>query len=281
MKESLLKQIRKIPEIKQLNFECDEKEFIDPYRINPSNGTWAEKAKIKITKYFDVFFRAVEENDISTVRNLGKHLHEINATRLGYSRPGKYPVGKGFSATDLVEIYNAAQSVKKYITSMPDILLLADNIGPDKISDLTTNIIYEELLEFTNYIIDKYKLDIDRSIKKKWIIDVENETWIKKELVVPIIDGKEILFLPEKIVTTSQIFAYRNVYKELVWPFYKFNPSIHGLIKILKDGREKSDCRRLKKKYPMTRATVEAFVKVYPEKYKLYKENIQKQYWRH
>ena len=280
MEANLLQQIRKIKEIKQLNFVCDEKEFIDPYRINPNSSLLAARAKEKIIKYFDAFFEAIKNEDLQMVYLLGKHLHEINATKLGYSAPGVEPRGKGFSQYDLVAIYNAAQRIKDHIVSMPDILVFAEKVGPDKISDLTTNIIYEELLQFTKEIIDKYNLPIEYVTTKKWIIDVNDSIWIQKELMVPVVDGKEILFLPEEIVTANQIFSYLNVYNDLVWPFYKSNPAVHNLIRTFKKVVS-SDCKKLKKRYPPTRATVEEFRLKYPDKYDLYKENMQKSYWRH
>lgn len=281
MKKELENQIRDIAEIQQLDFEHDNELFIDPYRIDEKRGEVFKRAKEKIIKYFDLFFYCVENNLRSNVSILGEHLHEINATKLGYTNKYDKPKGKGFCQRDLLVIFDEAVKVKNYIEDMPDILVLAENVGPDKVSDLTTNIIYEELLEFTMYIITKYNLNIELRKRRKWIFDVDIREWQKKELLVPYIDNEEILFLPNKLTATYEIFSYENVYKKLIYPFYKVNTSIHRLVRLLKNNEERPDCKKIKKKYPMTRDTVKDFKEKHKERYNTYKTEMINDYWRH
>lgn len=280
MNKNIEEKLRNIPEIKQLeDFEHDNLLFIDPYRINEKDGELAQRAKTKILKYFDIFFEAIKEGDREKVLNIGEHLHEINATRLGFTSKDTFPKGKGFSQKDLVKIYDAARDVEDCITDMPDVFVLAENVGPDKVSDITTNIIYEELLEFTKNIIKKYKLDLECKLVKKYVYDVFEEKWIKKSINVPMIDGKEILFLPSNIVERYEIFSYETFYRNLVYPFYKTNTAIHHLIRFLKNNEEKPDCKRIKEKYPLKRETVKEFKKKFQKEYEEYKEKVQKYYW--
>ena len=115
--------------------------------------------------------------------------------------------------------------------------------------------------------------------KSKYIFDVFKEKWIKKEFDIPVIDGEEILFLPKKIVESYEIFSYETVYKKLVYPFYKTNTAIHHLIRLLKNNEERPDCKRIKDKYPLKRDTVREFKEKFPQDYKRYKDQVQKNYW--
>lgn len=281
MNSKILNKIRQIDEIAQLDFEHDNILFIDPYRINEEESELFTRAKKKIIDFFDLFFDSVERNDRETACNIGKTLHEINATKLGYSKIDNIPRGKGFSGNDLLLIFDEAIKIKEFITDMPDILVLAEKVGPDKVSDLTTNIIYKELIEYTIYIADKYQLEIEKVNKKKWIFNAEEKKWIKETVLVPLIENEEIIFLPEKIIARYQMFSYENVYRDLVYPFYKANPAIHRLIRVLKNKEEVSDCKRLRKKYPASRETVRKFKLEYPERYAEYKNEMIKDYWRH
>ena len=280
MDKKLKDRIKEIKEIVQLDFEHDNELFIDPYRIDEKRSELLKRAKEKILKYFDLFFYSVEHNLRNNAAMLGEHLHEINATKLGYTNRVGKPKGKGFCRRDLLVIFDEAIKIKNYIEDMPDILILAENVGPDKVSDLTTNIIYEELLEFTIEIISKYNLDIAFIPKRKWIFDVNIQGWYKKELAVPCIDDDEILFIPDKLVASYEIFSYENVYNQLVYPFYKVNTSIHRLIRLLKNNEERPDCKRIKEKYPMKRETVREFKQNYADRYNEYKKEILKDYWR-
>lgn len=281
MKKELENKIRKITEIQQLDFEHDNELFIDPYRIDEKENELLRRAKEKILKYFNLFFYYVQNNKRSNVAKMGEHLHEINATMLGYSSKDDKPKGKGFCQRDLLVIFDEAIKIKDYIEDMPDILVLAENVGPDKVSDLTTNIIYEELLEFTIGIIAKYDLDIELRKKSKWIFNIDIKEWQKKEILIPCIDSEEILFIPKKITATYEIFSYENVYNQLVYPFYKVNTSIHRLVRLLKNNEERPDCKRIKEKYPMKRDTVKNFKQKYKERYSEYKSEMIKDHWRH
>lgn len=280
MKEKLKKKIAEIKEIQQLNFEHDNQLFIDPYRINERDGELAQEAKRKIIKFFDIFFKCIKDGNREKVLLIGKYLHEVNATKLGYTKPNTPPNGKGFSQKDLVYIYDEAKKIEKSIEDMPDVFVLAENVGPDKISDITTNIIYEELLQFTIGINHKYNLNLEFVEKSKYIFDVGEEKWTKKKFMIPTIDGEEILFLPKNIVESYEIFSYETFYKQLVYPFYKVHTAIHHLIRFLKNGEERPNCKKIMRKYPLRRDTVKNFKTAYPDEYKTYKEDIQKYYWK-
>lgn len=276
MKRELFYKIRRIDEIIQLRFKHDNKLFIDPYRINEAESELLARAKQKIIKFFELFFQCIEQNDIQTAQIMGKRLHEINATKLGYGAERNSSGGKGFCQKDLLYIFNEAIKIRDYIEDMIDVLVFTQNVGPDKISDLTTNIIYEELLEYTTYIINKYNLEIEFKKKNKWTFNVESKCWEKKGVLVPYIANEEILFLPESIVSSRQIFSYEKVYRNLVFPFYKTNIKGHKLMRIAKNGEEVLDCKKLRKQYPLTRATVKNFRIQYPEIYRKYKKEMQK-----
>lgn len=280
MNRELFYKIRKIDEIVQLKFKYDNKLFIDPYRITEAESELLARAKQKIVNFFELFFKCIEQNDVKTVEIMGERLHEINATKLGYGAQKNSSGGKGFCQKDLLYIFNEAIKIRDYIEDMLDVFVFTQNVGPDKISDLTTNIIYEELLEYTIYIIDKYNLEIEFVKKNKWTFDTASKCWEKKSLLVPYIDDEEILFLPESIVSSRQIFSYEKVYRKLVFPFYKANIKRHKLMRIAKNGEEVLDCKKLREEYPLNRNTVKEFRIKYPEIYREYKKEMKKEYWK-
>ncbi|MCL2383540.1 MAG: hypothetical protein FWC79_05310 [Oscillospiraceae bacterium] len=282
MNKRLLEKIREIDEISQLeDFERDNKLFIDPYRINEKRGEHLKKGKDKISKFFDLFFDAVEKQDREKVKRLGRCLREINATRIGYTNPEKNPQGRGFSQADLLYIYDEAVNIEEHIEDMKDVLMLANRVGPDKVSDLTTNIMYPELLDFTIEIIQKYKLEIPIEKVDKWVFNSKQEEWEETEMLVPKIEGEEILFLPKGIVATYQIFSYERFYWRGAYPYLKANPAIHRLVRVLKNGEERTHCKKLKNEYPPKRRTVMQFKNDHPKVYKEYKDKMEKDFWRH
>ena len=98
-------------------------------------------------------------------------------------------------------------------------------------------------------------------------------------MLVPHIDSEEILFLPIEMVVHCEIFSYTNVYTQLVYPFYKNNTAVHGLIRLLKDGEERPDCKKIREKYQKRRDVVMEFKQNYPDEYNAYKKKMIEKYW--
>ena len=278
--EEKLQKIKKIEEIKQLDFTRDNEFFIDPYRITVRDWKYGKIAREKIINFFDEFFENVKDDNVRNILIQGEHLHEINATYLGYSSGEANPRGKGFSQTDLLTIYKESEKVSGLIDDIRDILVCARNVGFDKVSDLTTNIIYEELLQYTHDINKEYSLELEEKTVNKWIFNSDQKRWERKPKQVLYLNQKEILFVPEKIAKETELFSYDSFYENLVIPFYKVNAAIYNLVRTLKDGKtEKPNIKLIKQKYPKCKATVIQFKQEHPEEYKKYKDSLVNDYW--
>jgi len=279
--EKIINKIRDIKEIYQLeDFTKDNRKFIDPYRINPNDSIYIPGAADIVNQYFERFFEDVKTNNEKDVYKIGEYLHEINDNRLGYTNYESEPKGKGFCVKDLLNIYKSAKENENLIDKMPDILVFARNIGPDKISDLTTNIIYEYLYYFTEYIIKKYSLTFERKNIKRYIWNMRENRWINREFRVPLLYGKPILFLPDEIVCSSLIFSYKTTYTHCFMNTFKANPKILNIVRYRKDGGIEADCGKIKELYPQNRDTVEKFGKEYRSNYEAYRDDLLKDFWR-
>ncbi len=280
MNSNLIKRLDEIPEIFHLeDFTKDNRWFIDPYRINQINGIYIPGAEELVKKYFELFFKAVKTEDKKEIIRLGRYLHEINDNRLGYTSADSDPCGKGFCCTDLLDIYEAARENDSLIDQMPDILVFARGIGPDKISDLTTNIIYEHLYAFTEDIIQKYELDMKRKSIRRYVWNAEREMWTEKRFDVPLLEGKPILFIPNEIVCKQPIFSYERVYSKCFMKEFRGKPDILGITRKTKKGLE-ADCKIIREKYPECRDTVEKWSRKYRSVYERYRNEMVRDAWR-
>ncbi|WP_416517356.1 hypothetical protein [Bifidobacterium asteroides] len=84
-------------------------------------------------------------------------LGEVNETRLGLSRG--HPRGSGVGPHYADDIWRQlSMPVVQYaaLHRLEDIRLFFDGIGPDRISDITTRIIYPELVQFNHSMLNKY-----------------------------------------------------------------------------------------------------------------------------
>lgn len=267
-----LEKIKRISEIVCLEWTEDNKLFIDPYKVLEYDSIISSYAKGTLRSFFDEFFKAIKDSDIRRVREIGMPLHEINSTHLGYGT-GKFPSGKGFSVNDLIKIYTEARKVRSIsLEDFYDVIAFSENIGPDKISDLTTNLIYFYLIDYTIEVCLKngIKFELIEKRVQKW--DVTNKNWKEYKKYVPYVCGNEVTFIPVRLATHFMYFSYGSIYDELVEPYYRSNYVKYGLIRILKSGKTKPYIKLLRNKFPKTRNTVSNFAEEHIDLYRNYKK---------
>lgn len=165
--------------------------FIDPMFIFNSDKEEYKKLHTKIIEYFQFLSRKAEEDlNNGDIERLFA-FHEIPQNYLGFSKGGNKGLALGkdyahFLYDNIKKIFDNDISSSYHIEK---IMLLKENQGQDKISDMVTNIIKEYLLEFTQKFAELYLQD---NRKRKFKIDkvyfnYETESFVAKEYTLPCI----------------------------------------------------------------------------------------------
>jgi hypothetical protein len=142
---------------------ADTKLFIDPLLLgdsaHPEISGEARQAYIRHFSTAISLLRAVKVEDETDVpwRNVRRLLSfpEIKGTCLGYGAESISGSGSGNAMTD--QVLQTAKAIVDLGVEDPDLFvamaLFEDNFGPDRISDMTTNIIFDALLKFNGRIL--------------------------------------------------------------------------------------------------------------------------------
>lgn len=133
--------------------------FIDPLLIELAGDEWCQEANKTIQSFFDEFYKAYREEDIDRKRELLSHGGEQNGTRFGFGRGDN---GKGNTVNGLLEIFAPLEELLPTISTMKkaeDLPLLIPNFAEDGLSDLITNILHEQLNNFTLKQMEKLVLE--------------------------------------------------------------------------------------------------------------------------
>lgn len=154
--------------------------FIDPVSFQDDPSFFAEKCRSDIESFFASVLKAAKENDLEGGLALLSALEEPNETHLGLSK-GK-PRGRGLNKKLARKIF-ANMTTSKAIDSglvsdLGDAFMFIRGIGPDIVSDITTNIIRKHLIEFTQEQFQFYGLPIETEIPSGLIWDSDCERWI-------------------------------------------------------------------------------------------------------
>lgn len=265
-----------------LNVELttDNAKWIDPMMMHMDKSQMG----MECCEIVQDFFSKLLEIAISKNDNLGykytQHFSEMNETRIGYSqnKPNGLSGGENLGR----EIYTLIRKSNAIRTGMIgdifDASVMIENLGPDKISDFITSLIFEKLINYTQNECLKYNIPLKTvTIKngfwshdmKKWIHDVKVELPFDEE------SNMAIVFVPKNFTEGKVIYSYKRFYNKAMLPYLgkvAVENKLDGLIKILKDKTRKPLYKNIRKKYPCTRENVSNFIMEHEDVYNGYKE---------
>jgi len=149
----------------------DTKLFIDPLLLENSNYPEISKARKSFNKFFETIIlllsKSKTNNDVAW-RNAKRILQfgEVSGICLGYGAASIQ--GSGFGPYLSDNLIKTAKEIIDLGIDDPDLFLVLalfeEGIGPDRISDMTANIIIEDLHNFNNRICSELKIPLKRYI---------------------------------------------------------------------------------------------------------------------
>lgn len=169
----------------------DTKLFIDPMLLNKSNQSEMQQADNAINQFFELTIKLLlqskAENDLPWKTAYKKFLFkEISGTCIGY---GSGIHGSGWGPVKARKTTNTAKQIIDIGIKDSDLFmaipLLEENIGPDLISDMVTNIAIENILDFNERIIAQLEIPTEEfRIGQRTILLPENPTENSKSPII-------------------------------------------------------------------------------------------------
>ncbi|MGN5239311.1 hypothetical protein [Rhodococcus sp. SJ-3] len=185
-----------------VHIDKDNALFLDPSAIRNGSGPHAKKAQTQLESFFKEVVSAARSSSpakLSKGRSLLRHLHEPNETRLGLSQVGSR--GRAFAdklATqfwDELRVNPACQH--SVLTRLEDTRLFLDMVGDDRISDMTTRIIFDVLADFTDDMMRTYpNLRNSSSTVETTVWNSAKLDWNEAKFTLPKCFGKQLLLVP-------------------------------------------------------------------------------------
>ncbi len=193
--------------------------FIDPFLLFNSKKHEYQELHKGILRYMK-FLR-----DKSATAQIGSGLirswyvfPEVRQSWLGFSRVGNK--GLGLKDDFAVALHKNLHAVFSnfgnekitHSSHLEKLCLIKDGIGRDKISDFTTNLIKEFLLEYTQKFAVQY---IHKRLRRKVAVNkvrfnYDTETWESDRFDLPWYMGDYILLTPKDILTKDETWINRS-----------------------------------------------------------------------
>ena len=176
---------------------------IDPFLMFKSRDEELRRLHQIITDHFNAGIRAVSSGRLDIADEIFD-FPEVAAIGLGYTKSGKRGSGLGGYLRDLIiETLKASPGLQERgVLHVEEMQLLASGIGPDRISDISANILKGYLIEYTQRQAEIWGVPLRRGIPLPHIYDERTQSWVDSYVDLPVspVDDAPVLFVPRRIV---------------------------------------------------------------------------------
>lgn len=220
-----------------VHVENDSKLFVDPCAVRMFAGHVKQGALA--VACLDTFFAELRESKLESPRaeELLGSFREPWETRMGLSVAGSY--GRGGAADTGLKILNELRTnsyayfelaILKRLEHLP---IFIEGVGDDITSDITTRIIFNALVDFTNEMMILYpqlRRETKKAMKQVW--NPDGGDWEEKEVLLPVAGDKELLLVPREWAQPNLLMSYSGYSYKIVFDLYQVERT-----RLLADGR--------------------------------------------
>lgn len=227
--------------------------FVDPHALRHLSSTWGQECVSLLQDFFETLLEAIRDGDHTSGRRLLGGLHEPNETHLGMSRRrarGR-AIGREF-ATQIWDALSSSEAARTgLLRDLEDTALLIRGIDRDLISDITTNVIREPLIHYTNEVAEEYGIPLTNDVASGPLWDPHSRTWISKFVRLPRATHGKIVLVPKIVVRRKLEFDPDEYFSDYILEYLReVELSANSeLVQTLKSGKRRVTKDDLIQKY--------------------------------
>lgn len=183
--------------------------FIDPIYIAKANTPMINKMYSTLNNFFEYLMDLISTGNIAEAKNIFMNLNEVNDIHLGLSK--NKARGNGIGEKYQKEIFDnilaTAQKHEGLLNQIQDIKIFVQGIDRDRISDMVSNIIKKELIEYTKQQCELNNIKLTPGVQTGFFWDATRKSWENKLDQMLVIDGKRIILVPRLIVSYAKEYT--------------------------------------------------------------------------
>ena len=251
--------------------------FVDPRALRRLPSTWGDECVSLVQHFFRAVIVAIRDNNDNRARQLLSNLSEPNETHLGLSRGRSRGRGMGDDlAADVWKQLHKSEAAKTgLLEDLEDTILMVEGIAADIVSDITTNIIREPSIHYTQDACRTYGIPLDSDIDSGPLWNPQTEEWESTYVDLPTVDGTRLLLVPKSIVRRRLDYDAPEYYRHYIIEHLR-RLEIQGgsdLVKMLKDGRLRVTIKSLKERYGGGKQMIVQQTLLHPELLRRYRSD--------
>ena len=248
--------------------ERDKALYIDPVPLGRGVDSWSQDCSAALTSYFQAIVDAIREGRGAEGLRLLDGLHEPNETSLGLSQ-GR-PSGRGIGDIQARQLYERIRQSRAaqtgILSELSDLELFVPRIGEDKISDITTNIIRRQLIQFTQAQCELHAMPMEADVPTGFLWNQGTAQWDNQFTRLPVIDGRKILLVPKSAVRWNLAFSHEQFREHFVLSYMQDEHLANdtALVETLRNGRRRVTKKSLKAEYRIDKEFLARFAADHP-----------------
>lgn len=207
-------------EFLDVDLSTDTRVFVDPYAFRFIDTPWAREATSLLQDFYSQVSRAVRTGDDDHAMYLLANLSEPNEAHLGLSRGRSRGSGvSGGLARTLIDAFTSSPAVAQgLVDELEESVLFIENIGHDRLSDMTINIVRRPLIAFTQEMCDRYGIDLVPDLDSGQMWDRQRHEWYAEHVDLPMPESK-LLLIPKAVVRKTNTFDPGEYLQHFVLPY--------------------------------------------------------------
>lgn len=250
--------------------------FLEPGAIRQLSDDWGVQCETMLTTFFDSVLDAVRLNDSSRLDYLMRGpLGEPDETHLGWSKGPSRGRGMGEGRASLVieSLQRSRAATSGLLEDLEDTALFVKWVGPDIISDVTTNVCKGMLISYTQSVAEYYGIDLEE-VPSGHVWDPVTQAWESGFTQLPTGPRGRLLLVPKILVRYQPHLSQDEYYRTYLIPRLaseELGKPGSGLIRVLKSGERRVSIKRLEERYPNTKEVITDTSLERPEVFATYK----------
>ncbi len=251
--------------------------FVDPFAISLRNDAWSNLCLDHINSFFQTAIDLIHGGDEAAAKAVLSNLKEPKETGLGYGTAARR--GRGVSGGKALDLYSSLSLSRAAQTGLLQDLgefdLFIDGLGPDGLSDITTNIIKGPLIEYTQQQCTLWGIPMRPGVAVPRVWNEQARSWSSRHETLPILDGAPLLLVPKFSVRRQMSLTSQEFYSDFVLDYLEQEEIRRGsaLVQTIKStGRQKVTKKDLQAKYCFSKDFLARFAEATPEVLQKYKD---------
>lgn len=267
------------------NLNSDVPLYIDPYAITKDPTELAAECHNSIVSYFQALLNAVRSQDRLRVRYLVRdRFVEPKELHLGVGKRARAGAGLGREQQDLIiEAITRSQALTSgLIQSIQELELHIEGIGPDKISDLVSNIIKGHLAVYTERTCANFGVST-RPVALSAYWNAARSEWDANYFELPTRGVDAYILAPKRFIRRDKdLIDHRYFYQHYVLEVLQREmlSADDSLVQTLKSGQRRVTKKDLSDdpRFPATKEFISRFIQEHPDTIEAYRAELAQRY---